>query len=105
MKGLAHIHLRALWRLADRYGDDTFLKVAERVQTFRRFDAHAIRRILERDFPLADEADAETPLTAAARVLASLSDVDPGALDDYAHLDNQTDPNNTDEKGDDHDDQ
>jgi len=90
MKGLAHIHLRTLWRLADRYGHDTFLPVAERVQSFRRFDAVAVKRILERDFPtMADEhLPMNTPLTAAARVLASLSDVDSGSLDDYAHLDN-----------------
>jgi transposase len=89
MKGLAHIHLRTLWRLADRYGEDTFLKVAERVQSFHRFDAVAVRRILERDFPIPDEhIPINTPLTAAARVLASLSEVDSGSLDDYAHLDN-----------------
>lgn len=98
MKGLAHIHLRALWRLADRYGDENFLKVAERVQDFHRFDAQAVRRILERDFPLPDEhLPLHSPLTAAARVIASLSDVDSGSLDDYAHLDN---PNSDDEEDD-----
>jgi len=98
MKGLAHIHLRALWRLADRYGDENFLKVAERVQDFHRFDAQAVKRILERDFPLPDEhLPLHSPLTAAARVIASLSDVDSGSLDDYAHLDN---PNSDDEEDD-----
>lgn len=88
MKGLAHIHLRTLWRLADRYGEETFLPVAQRVQSFHRYDAVAVRRILERDFPIVDEhLPMNTPLTAAARVLASLSDVDSGSLDDYAHLD------------------
>ena len=88
MKGLAHIHLRTLWRLADRYGDDVFLPVAERVQSFNRYDAIAVKRILERDFPITDEhLPMNTPLTAAARVMASLSDVDSGSLDDYAHID------------------
>lgn len=100
MKGLAHIHLRTLWRLADRYGEDKFLPVAERVQSFHRFDAVAVRRILERDFPIADEhIPMNTPLTAAARVLASLSDVDSGSLDDYAHLDMPTSNDREDEDG------
>lgn len=89
MKGLSHIHLRALWRLADRYGEEAFIKAATRVQTFRRFDAQAVRRILERDHPLVDEEPIETPLTSSARVLLELGDVDPGSLDDYAHLDHQ----------------
>jgi hypothetical protein len=37
-----------------------------------------------------------TPLTAAARVLASLSDVDSGSLDDYAHIDNSNDEEDED---------
>jgi transposase len=89
MKGLAHIHLRTLFRLADRYGDEHFLNVAERVQSFHRFDAQAVKRILERDFPTTDDhLPLSSPLTAAARVIASLSEVDSGSLDDYAHLDN-----------------
>jgi transposase len=100
MKGLAHIHLKTLWRLADRYGEDTFLKVAERVQSFHRFDAVAVKRILERDFPIADEhLPMNTPLTVAARVLTSLFDVDSGSLDDYAHLD-KTNPNEKDDEDD-----
>ena len=100
MKGLAHIHLRALWRLADRYGDEDFLTVAERVQDFHRFDAQAVKRILERDFPIPDEhLPLQSPLTAAARVLASLSDVDSGSLDDYAHLDNPNTDDEEDENG------
>jgi transposase len=107
MKGLTHIHLRILWRLADRYGEEIFLPIAERVQTFRRFDAQAIRRILERDHPLTDDAPTVTPLTAAARLLASLGDVDPGSLDDYAHLDSQSNndddnPDNDNDEGENH---
>jgi len=96
MKGLAHIHLKTLWRLADRYGDEVFIEVAKRVQDFHRFDAQAVKRILERDFPIPDEhLPLHSPLTAAARVIASLSDVDSGSLDDYAHLD---EPNTDDEE-------
>jgi transposase len=101
MKGLAHIHLRTLWRLADQYGEDIFLPVAERVQSFHRFDAIAVKRILEHDFPIEDETlPMNMPLTAAARVLASLSDVDSGSLDDYAHLDSPSSNDNEDEDGD-----
>jgi transposase len=100
MKGLAHIHMRALWRLADRYGDKDFLSVAERVQDFRRFDAQAVKRILEREHPIADEhLPLHSPLTAAARVIASLSDVDSGSLDDYAHLDGPDNDDEEDENG------
>jgi len=84
MKGLAHVHLRALWRLADRYGEAAFLDAATRAQAFHRFDAQAVRRILEREHPLPDEPEPCTPLTAAARVLVELGDVDAGSLDDYA---------------------
>lgn len=86
MKALAHVHLRALWRLADRYGDAPFVEAATRAQHFRRFDALAVRRLLERDYPLPDD-EPVAPLNAAARVLLQLGEVDPGSLDDYAHLD------------------
>lgn len=102
MKALAHIHVRALWRLADRYGDQPFLTVAKRVQAFRRFDAGAVRRILERDFPMTDDAPNPTPLTDAARAIAALGDVDPGSLDEYAHLDTQVDNTGKNKKGDNH---
>ena len=92
--------MRALWRLADRYGDKDFLTVAERVQDFHRFDALAVKRILERDFPIPDEhLPLHSPLTAAARVIASLSDVDSGSLDDYAHLDGPNSDDEEDENG------
>lgn len=86
MKSLAHVHLRALWRLADRYGEAPFAEAAARAQAYRRFDAQAVRRILEHEHPLPDE-EPEAPLSAAARVLMTLGNVDGGSLDDYAHLD------------------
>jgi len=88
MKSLAHVHLRMLWRLRERYGDEAFLEVAARVQTFRRFDSHAVKRILEREHPLPPE-EPQTALCSEARVLMELGDVDPGSLNDYAHLDTQ----------------
>jgi transposase len=87
MKAFRHVHLRELLRLADRYGDDAFLCAAKRAAAARRFSAHAVRRILERALP--QPADDPEPLAhgALARIQASLEDVDPGSLDDYAALD------------------
>jgi transposase len=86
MKGLSHVHLRALIRLADEYGDEAFLRAAERAQHFKRFDSLAIQRILEKDNPQPEEQPIP-PLTAAARVLAEIGEVDSGSLEDYAYLD------------------
>jgi transposase len=86
MKSLAHIHLRALWRLADLYGEPAFLTAAHRVLDYRRFNAEAVRRILERDYPLPEPAPV-TPMSSSARTLAQLSEVEPGSLDSFAHLD------------------
>jgi len=103
MKSLSHVHLRALWRLADRYGVEAFLDAAARAQAGRRFNANAVRRILERDHPLADEPEPPSPLTAAARVLVELGDVDSGSLSDYAELDSYNGQGDDEPKGgDDH---
>lgn len=97
MKSLAPIHLRALLRMADTWGDKAFREAALRAQSFRRFDAYAVRRILEQAHPL-PLAEPEPGLSAAARVLLRLGDVDQGSLDDYAHLD-QAAPKRTESEG------
>jgi len=84
MKGLAPVHVRALLRLSQRYGEDAFIQAVTRAQEYHRFDAHAVERILERHAtPLDDELLA--PLGGVGAVL--LGDLDPGSLDTYAHLD------------------
>jgi len=84
MKSLAGVHLRALLRLVDRYGAPHFLEAAEHAQSYRRFDAGAVQRILEqRHGPGEDPAPA--PLSGGAVDL--VNEVDPGALDAYCHLD------------------
>lgn len=84
MKGLAPVHVRALLRLSERYGEDAFSQAVTRAQEYRRFDAHAVERILERHAtPLDDEPLA--PLGGVGAIL--LGDLDPGSLDTYAHLD------------------
>jgi transposase len=86
MKGLAPVHVRALLRLAERYGEDAFITAATRAQDYRRFDAHAVERILERQaVPPQDEPIA--PLGGIGAVL--LGDVDSGSLDTYSHLDTE----------------
>jgi hypothetical protein len=85
MKGLVHVHLAALLRLADAYGDEAFLRAATRAQEHRRYDWHAVRRLLDREAPPPEEPI--PPVGAAARALAALGDVEPGSLDDYAGLD------------------
>jgi transposase len=89
MKALAPVHLRALWRLADTYGEEAFLQAARRAVEYRRFNAEAVRRILERDHPLPDPPPV-TPMSPSARILAQLSEVEPASLDSFAHLDQAT---------------
>jgi len=86
MKGLAHIHLRALLRLAETYGEEVFLQAARKAQEHHAFNAHVIRRILEKDHPLPPQ-EPLLPPGAAAKAAMILGDVDSGSLDDYADLD------------------
>lgn len=84
MKTLAPIHLRKLLRLAEQYGPDAFLAAAQRAQTFKRFDALAVARILEQAH--AEPVDEPiVPLTRGGS--AVLGDVDPGSLEGFGHLD------------------
>lgn len=85
MKSLVHVHLAALLRLADAYGDEAFLRAATRAQEHRRYDWHAVRRLLDREAPPPDEPI--PPVGASARAHAALGDVEVGSLDDYAGLD------------------
>ena len=86
LKRLSHIHLRMLWRLAERYGDAAFVAAATRAQEHRAFNAQAVRRILERSGaePL---PEAIAPLTSSAKTAALLGDVEDGSVDDYMHID------------------
>jgi transposase len=87
VKTLAPIHLKALWRLADRYGDEAFLAAGLRALEYRRFSASSIARILERAHPLPEGQEPIAPVGAEARVLTLLGEVDSGSLDGYADLD------------------
>jgi transposase len=84
MKSLAGVHLRALLRLADRYGSADFLAAAEHAQSYRRFDARAVGRILEQRHGPGEDPSVP-PLGRCAPDL--VPDGEPGDLDSYAHLD------------------
>jgi transposase len=87
MKALAPVHLRALLRLCDRFGEPAFRDVCRRLQEARRFDAGAVRRVLEREHPLIDEDAPPSPLGGQGPLL--LGEVEPASLDDYQPLDRQ----------------
>ena len=84
MKSLAGVHLRALLRLAERYGSEAFLAAAEHAQHYRRYDARAVERILEQRHGPGDDPDL-APLTGRGPDL--VNEVDGGALDAYGELD------------------
>jgi len=84
MKGLAPVHLHALLRLLDSYGEHAFLQAIGRAQDYRRFDARAVQRILEQHFPLPEQPP-RAPLGGLGASV--IGEVDPGSLSDYASLD------------------
>lgn len=88
MKGLAPVHLRELVRLAERFGEPAFLEAAERAQGFRRFDASAVRTILEAAYPIATGELAVEPLGRGTGPVI-LGEVEEASLDDYAQLDKE----------------
>lgn len=89
MKTLAPIHLRALLRLASKYGQNAFVAAAMRAQEFRRFDAAAVGRILERECPEPPD-EPIIPLTSAGVAATAVGEVDAGCLDSFSHLDSDS---------------
>lgn len=92
MKSLAPIHIRTLLRLCDRFGEEAFLVAAHRAQDFRRFDALAVERILERAHPgITRNLDVACPITPlSGHGPAALGEVDGGSLDHLADFDSTT---------------
>ena len=97
MNKLTHIHLRALLRLAESYGEQALLAAGTRAQEYRRFDAWAVERILERHYPLLDDAPL-APLGGVGPIV--LGEVEPGSLDDYSRLDKKPASEKTENKDD-----
>ena len=73
------------------------MAAATRAQEYRRFDAWAVERILERHYPLLDDAPL-APLGGAGPIV--LGEVEPGSLDDYSHLDGNPASEETENKDD-----
>lgn len=92
MKTFAPMHIRALFRLCGDYGQEPFVQAAMHAQQFRRFNAHAVKRILEQRLPDAP-LEPVAPLTGDGASV--LGNVDPGSIDDFAALDSapMTSPN------------
>ena len=84
MKSLAPVHIRSLLRLSDHYGQEALLVAVSRAQHYRRFDANAVERILERNHPIA-EADLSPPLGGAGPAI--LGELEPPSFDDFSDFD------------------
>ena len=97
MNRLTPIHIRSLLRLAETYGEAALSAAVARALAYRRFDAHAVKRILERDYPLLDDTPL-APLGGIGPVV--LGEVEPGSLDDYSDLDGTPDSTETGESDD-----
>ncbi len=89
MKSFLGVHLRALIRLADRYGSEHFVAAAEHAQTHRRFDARAVERILQQR-----HGDGQEPPVAPLGNCGPdlVPDPDAGHLGSYGRLDNASEP-------------
>ncbi|MGH9391120.1 MAG: Mu transposase domain-containing protein, partial [Vicinamibacteria bacterium] len=85
MRGLFPIHLRTLVRLADRFGDGPLASAVRKACDFRNFNAEAVRRILEREFPLLAHETMAPPASGATLALGAVEEVP--AFGDYDHLD------------------
>jgi len=92
MKSLAPVHIRSLLRLSDRYGQEALVAAVSRAQHYRRFDANAVQRILERNHPLA-ETDLIPPLGGAGPTI--LGEVESPCFDGFSDLDRTACPATT----------
>jgi transposase len=83
MTTLTPIHLQALLRLADLYGDPAVHEALAVATAYRNFNVRAIERILARAHPTIVPEPAVTPVMARPEALGALNDVDPGSPQDY----------------------
>lgn len=103
MKTLAPVHISTLLKLCDDYGQEAFLVAATRAQQFRRFDAFAVKRILEKSHPAPEQEP--LPVLSSHGPLA-LGQIESGSLEDFAEFDDvsaETDDGSPNPKGSDHD--
>jgi len=83
MTTLTPIHLRALSRLADLYGEAAVREALAVATAYRNFNARAIERILQRAHPTVVPESAVAAGAPRPEALGALDDVDPGSPEDY----------------------
>lgn len=82
--GIAHVHLYHLLRLSEEFGLDAFLVAAIQAQDYKRFNAYAVRRILEKTTPIAPDS---LPTIMNGLGPTILGEVEEAGLEEFAHLD------------------
>lgn len=82
MTTLTPIHLHALARLADLYGDEAVGQALAVAAAYRNFNARAVERILRRAHPTVVPEPALATLAPRPEALGALDDIDPGSLRD-----------------------
>jgi hypothetical protein len=80
---LTPIHLHALARLADLYGEAAVRDALAVATAYRNFNARAIERILGRAHPTVVPEPAVGPVAPRPESLGALDDIDPGSPHDY----------------------
>lgn len=83
MKALTSVHLRQLERLVELYGERRAQAAVARAMKYRNFNAQAVARILEKDYPDVFPDPPVFPLTAGPAVLGALDDIETGTLQHY----------------------
>jgi hypothetical protein len=83
MTTLTPIHLHALARLADLYGEAAVRAALAVATAYRNFNARAIERILVRAHPTVVPEPVVGPVALRPEALGALDDVDPGSPQDY----------------------
>ena len=83
MTTLTPIHLQALARLADLYGDAAVRDALAHATAYRNFNARAVERILGRAHPTVVPEPTVAPAALRPEALGALDDVDPGSPQDY----------------------
>ncbi|HNW12967.1 MAG TPA: hypothetical protein PKI71_16520, partial [Candidatus Rifleibacterium sp.] len=83
-KSLSSIHLNALIRLAEQYGDDALNDAGRHAMMHKRFSSDSVKSILELRYPEKPEQPA-LPLNGLGG--AMVGDVEEGDLDEFAILD------------------
>jgi len=82
MTMLTPIHLRALERLAELYGEPALRAALALATSYRNFNARAIERILARTHPSVVPEPVLSTVTPRLDALGALDDIEPGSLQD-----------------------